>query len=348
MLDLRTTLANGAAEADRLGQTPWASIQAVHEAGLLTATVGNKMPRHEFVSALTSLGAGDPSVALITLMTQMQHIAAAEGIPWPDGVYEQTLNTSQPVLLNAALTEPALGSAIRGGSYATTARQSDGGWIVNGTKSFVTGSEHLAYHLVSVSTTDGHTARAVVPGTREGIRVVHSWDGIGMRASSTHEVVYDNVEIPESHLIALPESDSPRIGEMFSLGISAIYLGIAQAARDELTRYLNERVPSSLGASLATVGRMQDAVGEIEAELISSEETLSSLTRGAGLRVGAAKLITTRAAISVVQAAVKLASSYGLSRSGPLERHLRDVLCAGPQPPHDDMVIRRLGTAALQ
>lgn len=360
---LTETLAASAADADKAGQLSLPSMVAVNEAGLLTATVdkrfgGAAINVGAYVDAFAAMGEGDPSVALVALMTSMQHSAVASGVKWPTEIYNHVLqeSTKRPVLINTARSEPALGASERGGQLATTARRSGTGWVIDGQKSFVTGSENLDYHVVSVAIQgEDQLGRAFIRGDSPGVRVQRTWDGIGMRASSTHEVVYDGVEISDDALIfSGPGTGPPIIGAMFGLGLSAIYLGIARAARDALVKFLNERVPTSLGAPLATVERLQDATGEVTAQLMIAEEVVHSLTARleAGEqpddpRIAAVKLLSTRASINVVQEAVRVAGSYGLSGSGPLERHLRDVLCARPNPPQEDVAIRRLGVASL-
>ncbi|MGO1544459.1 MAG: acyl-CoA dehydrogenase family protein [Gulosibacter sp.] len=361
--ELTKILAASAAEADATGRLSWDSIETVHEAGLLTATVSERFGGREidfgsYVDAYAAMGEGDPAVALVALMTSMQHSAVASGVTWPTDVYEQVLQDSakRPVLVNTARSEPALGASERGGQLATTAHKTERGWVINGRKAFVTGSELLDWHVVLIALPDeGGLARAFVPGNDPGIEVIQSWDGIGMRASSTHDVVYREVEIPDEHLIPSTGGTGPAIiGAMFGIGLSAIYLGVARAARNALVKFLNERVPASLGAPLATVERLQDATGEVTAELIVAEEVLHSattqLSQGVepdATRIAATKLISTRASINVVQESLRIAGSYGLSGSGPIQRHLRDVLCARPNPPQEDVAIRRLGINSL-
>src|SRR5699024_2408881 len=104
-----------------------------------------------------------------------------------------------------------------------------------------------------------------------------------------------------------------------------------------------------------TVYRTNDVTVEVTVLLLMAEEVVHSLASRleAGEqpddpRITAVKLLSTRASINTVQEAVRIAGSYGLSGSGPLERHLRDVLCARPNPPQEDVAIRRLGVASLQ
>jgi alkylation response protein AidB-like acyl-CoA dehydrogenase len=140
----------------------------------------------------------------------------------------------------------------------------------------------------------------------------------------------------------------------FALVVPPIYLGVARAALDWLVGFLRTRVPTALGAPLATLPRFRAAVGEIDAELTAAEDLLAALAArydegepALGPRAAGAKLVTTRAAISAVERAVALVGNNGLTRTNPLERHLRDVLCARVHTPQDDAVAAALGATAL-
>jgi alkylation response protein AidB-like acyl-CoA dehydrogenase len=139
-----------------------------------------------------------------------------------------------------------------------------------------------------------------------------------------------------------------------ALGLTALYLGVASAARDWLIGFLTERTPTALGRPLATLPRFQSAVGEIEASLAAADELVASLAvradagdAAAAERAGIAKLTGTRAAIKAVEQAVALVGNNGLTRRYPLERHYRDVLCARVHTPQDDSILAATGQAAL-
>jgi alkylation response protein AidB-like acyl-CoA dehydrogenase len=129
---------------------------------------------------------------------------------------------------------------------------------------------------------------------------------------------------------------------------------VARSALGWLVGFLHDRVPSGLGAPLATVPRFQAAVGEIEALLAGAEETVFGLAHriddgdpDAYRRVGIAKLLSTRAAITAVEQAVALVGNPGLTRHNPLERHYRDVLCGRVHTPQDDAIVATVGKAVL-
>ena len=173
-------------------------------------------------------------------------------------------------------------------------------------------------------------------------------------------MVLDGVLTPADHAVGLalpgdvPAKDSAFQAEM-TLLLGALYNGVARAARDWLVGFLNQRVPSSLGASLATLPRFQESVGRIEGLLFSNRVLLdrlaSDLDSGAGASVveaGLAKNLVMAQAIAVVQDALALTSNHGLSRHNPLERHLRDVLCGRVHTPQEDSVFVSAGRFALE
>jgi alkylation response protein AidB-like acyl-CoA dehydrogenase len=139
-----------------------------------------------------------------------------------------------------------------------------------------------------------------------------------------------------------------------NLTIAALYTGVARAARNWLVGFLNDRVPANLGAPLASLPRMQEAVGGIEALLMSNRRMISGAAAeydaGFGTSIaeyGVIKTLAAENAISAVQEAVALTSNHGLSRRNPLERHLRDVVCARIHTPQSDSAKIAAGRLAL-
>jgi alkylation response protein AidB-like acyl-CoA dehydrogenase len=194
---LTAELASHAEDVDRSGRFPWEGLQAVHEAGILTAAVRTEHGGHGGLSAVDTvrvfraLGQGDPSTALIAAMTYVAHGAFAP--IWPAELYGRGLpeHAAGPTPVNAIRAEPELGAPARGGLPATTVRRTDDGWVLNGHKGFATGSEGLAYHLVWAVSDDeqpliGHV---IVPSTdadgapTPGIRIERTWDHLGMRGT---------------------------------------------------------------------------------------------------------------------------------------------------------------------
>ncbi|MET0494853.1 MAG: acyl-CoA dehydrogenase family protein [Actinoplanes sp.] len=362
---MTAALATHAEEHDRTADLPVKGLAVVHEAGLLTLTVaaehgGAAGGLHDTVRTLTALGQGDPSVALISAMTLFAHVSAAS---WPAALYAEVLAESavRPTLINSLRVEPDLGTPARGGLPATTARRTAGGWELTGHKIFSTGAAGLRWMQVWARTDEDpvRVGAFLVRTDRPGITVERTWDHLGLRASRSDDVTFDRVAVPEDAVIGLaepgrPGADAGGIRAWNALGIGAIYLGVATAARDWLAGYLRERTPTNLGKPLAALPRFQSEVGVIESRLASASVFLTATAAAADAGTAdpehpaLAKTVATNAAIDAVQRAVALIGNAGLSRHHPLERHLRDVLCGRIHTPQDDAVLGAAGRSILE
>ncbi|GIM95015.1 acyl-CoA dehydrogenase family protein [Paractinoplanes toevensis] len=361
-------LAAGAGEYDRSGAFPHTGIQAVHEAGLLTATVGRQyggpgLGVDGLTRILLALGRGDPSVALIASMTQLPHLFQALRPTWPATVYADVLAASEsgPALLNTCRVEPDLGSPSRGGLPATVARRTANGWSLSGRKRFVTGAAGLRYFLVWAGTDEPapRVGTFVVPADTLGIEVVPAWNQLGLRASGSHDVVFTDVPIPRDDVLDLVPADDPAkqdnlAGGALHLPLAAIYVGVARAAQDWFHRFAHERVPANLGRPIATTDRFKAAAGEIETLLSTAERLLLEATARfaagtppTGAEALAARVIANRHAVAAVTLATRLLGNPGLNRDNPLERHFRDVQSALVHAPQEDVALQAIGAAAL-
>jgi alkylation response protein AidB-like acyl-CoA dehydrogenase len=367
LADVAAALAKRAEEHDRSAAFPADGVAEVHAAGLLTATVapqygGPGAGLGDTVTILRALGRGDPAVALISAMTLFAHALQAIEPSWPDALYRDALAESaqRPVLINTLRVEPELGTPARGGLPATTARRTDDGWSLTGRKIFSTGAEGLTWMNVWARTEDepAQVGGFLVRATSPGITIERTWDHLGLRASRSDDVIFTGTPVPYEATTGLaepaPRQGSPVFMAWNALGLTALYLGVADAARDWLLQFLAERTPASLGRPLATLARFQTAAGEIDAALISAGVLVTALAarvdagdQDAIAQAGVAKLTATRAAIAAVEQAVALIGNNGLTRHHPLERHLRDILCARVHTPQDDSTLTATGRAAL-
>lgn len=367
--EVTARLAATAEEYDRTAAFPEAGIRAVHEAGLLTATVGEQYGGSGLGIAVTArilhaLGEGDPSVALISAMTISVHALQARRPHWPEGLYKRILAESEqgPVLLNHARVEPELGSPARGGLPATTARRTGTGWSISGSKRFVTGAEGLDWFLVW-ATTDEPEPRVgtfAVPGSAPGIEIASRWDHLGLRASGSHDITFHEVEVPDENLVDVApqgpgaEQDNRALAALH-LPLNALYLGVARAAQRYFHRFAHERIPSNLGHPVARTERFRRAAGEIELLLTAAEQLVFTgaerVDAGDGTytpeQALGTKVLAARHALTAVETAVRLLGNPGLSRANPLERHYRDIQCAPVHAPQDDIVLLALGKATL-
>jgi alkylation response protein AidB-like acyl-CoA dehydrogenase len=312
---------------------------------------------------LRHVGRGDPSVALVSAMTLFTHAGQARSGGWPPHIYGEVLAESEqrPVLINALRVEPELGTPARGGLPATIARRDGDRWLLSGHKVFSTGAEALRW-MVVWARTDEDPVRVggfLVRGDAAGVTVLPTWDHLGLRGSRSDDVVLSDVEVPLEATIGLVEHGTApdRAGATTAwnaLGLTALYLGVAEAARDWLVGFLHDRVPTNLGAPLATLPRFQAAVGEIEIALTGANTLVRALAErvdagdpGAIAGAASVKTLGTRAAITAVEQAISLTGNHGLTQTQPLQRHYRDVLCSRVHTPQDDVIISAAGRAAL-
>jgi alkylation response protein AidB-like acyl-CoA dehydrogenase len=359
-------IASTAAEYDRTGDLPWPGLQAAHKAGLLTATVGTRyggpgLGARDTVRILTAIGEGDASVGLLAANLLTTHAAQAAHPTWPAAYYDDLLRRSQdgPALANAIRAEPELGAPARGGLPRTTARRTAGGWVLNGHKAYATGGTGLAYHIVWVLADDGRVGHLVVPGDLPGITWVDTWDHLGLRASNTNDVLYEDVELPADAFVEIPRGadgvyrDPAAMAGPGSFGHPALYLGVARAARSAFADFARSRVPVALGKPIAATERIQAVAGEIDLQIVQAE----TLLHGALLRLeagdaiqaelSAIKVAIARSVIAATQTAVAALGNPGLSRHNSLERHLRDALCIRVHPPQEDAVLLASGRRVL-
>ena len=361
--------AAGAAEHDRLGTFPFANFSRLAEAGLLALRTprqhgGAGAGIREAAQVVGAIAEGEPATALVLAMQYIHHAVLARSACWPADLKARLGREAAGgvSLINALRVEPELGSPARGGLPATTARRAGGAWRISGRKIYSTGVPILSWYAVWAKTDEAPARVGVflVPAGRPGIEIVETWDHLGLRASGSHDVILDDVAIPLDHAVDVRAVDDWTPEDMLQqhtengILLAALYNGVATSARNWLVRFLQDRVPANLGKPLASLPRVEEAVGTIEILLRTNERLIEGL--GADVDAGAllratdahvVKSVVTNNAVEAVQIALSLTGNHGLTRSNPLERHYRDVLCGRIHTPQDDSVRIMLGRTAL-
>lgn len=364
---LGTEFAATAARVDEVGAFPRANFARLHAARLLALTAptafgGRGAGLRDAMTVVGAIARGEPSTALVLTM-QYIHLAALPGPRWPAALARRVLGDAaeRGALINALRVEPDLGTPLRGGLPATTARRTAGGWSISGRKIYSTGLPGLSWGIVWARTDEEapRVGQFLVPMDAPGITIEETWNPLGMRATASHDALFDAVAVPLDHAVDIrPPAEwtarEPGPAAWQAVLLGALYDGVARAARDWLVAFLHERRPANLGASLATVPRLQEALGAIEERLAVNARLLRSAARDvdAGdppsiVESNLLKVALTDNAIAAVERAVALTGNHGISRHNPLERHLRDVLCARIHSPQDDTARVAAGRAAL-
>ncbi|MFK0165150.1 acyl-CoA dehydrogenase family protein [Rhizobium sp. NPDC090279] len=362
LADVTRKLAAAAPAADASSAFPWAGIEAVHAAGLLESTVATRFGGKGASIAdvgriLAALGRGDPSVALISSMTIFAHLGQAVGSKWPEQLYRRLLEDARdrPVLLNAARVEPDLGSPARGGLPDTLARRTTGGWAISGRKRFVTGALGLTHFLVWARTdeTPQRVGTFVVASERPGIKVIENWKSLGMRASGSHDVEFQDVEVPLEDVLDLVDvsigTQDNRAHAAASVALTAIYLGAAEAAQEAFIRFGHERIPANLGVPIARTERFISAAGEIDLLVGGARQILFNAldhSLGEPETLIRARLLAARNIRDAVQLAVRTLGNPGINGDLGIERHFRDIQSVLVHAPQEDTSVSILGRSA--
>ena len=367
-----------AADHDRAGRFPHDNFATLQRHGLVGLTVpaahgGRGGTLADARRVIGAVARGEPATALILTMTYLQHQAIGRADSrWPRHLRERVARdtAAHGALINALRVEPALGSPARGGLPGTVGKRTAEGWTLNGHKLYTTGIEGLRWLSVWGRTDDlaAQVGVFLVPRDAPGVRVIESWDHLGLRASGSHEVVFEDVKIPLDHAVDLraPEAWIPGNGSATEIEayaqqqawmvvlLGSLYDAVAQAAEAWLIDFVQTRAPGSLGAPLASLPRVQEQIGEVEALLRSNRVLLDHAAAevDAGRTppasdCGLLKYSVTANAVRAVEIALQLSGNHGLSRQNPLERHYRDVLCSRIHTPQNDAILAAAGKAAL-
>ncbi len=232
------------------------------------------------------------------------------------------------------LTEPTAGSDA--GSLRTTARTDGDRWILNGTKIFVTNGVEAEVLVIYARTGPETGSRGISAFLAEkgdpGLSVGKIEHKLGIRASSTCEIVLDDCRLPNDRLlgergkgfhIALATLDGGRIG------IAAQALGIARAASEEATAYARER--RQFGRPIADFQAIQWKIADMTTRIQASRLLTyrAAWVRDQGRRhtqeASMAKLFASETAMWVGTQAVQIFGGYGYIQDYPVERHFRDA-----------------------
>lgn len=232
------------------------------------------------------------------------------------------------------LTEPNAGSDA--GGTETTAVDKGDYYLLNGGKIFITNAPKADTYVVFAVTTPDIGTRGIsafiVEKGWEGFDFGDHYDKLGIRSSTTAELIFNDVKVPKENLlgkegegfkIAMSTLDGGRIG------IAAQALGIAQGAIDETVKYTKERV--QFGRSIASFQNTQFALAEMQTRvdaarlLVYRAAAMKDEGEPYSSAAAMAKLFASEAARDVTCRAVQLFGGYGYTRDYPVERMMRDA-----------------------
>lgn len=375
--ELADVFAQRATEHDLAGTVAYENFADLRTSGYLTLTVPRDLGGWgasvlDVTLAQQRLAQGDGATALITsmhLVNVARLVEARESAPeFVEHICKAVVEDG--AMINTIASEPAMGSPSRGGRPTTVARrQPDGSWRISGRKTFATGSHVLSFYLVSCAIEDttgkgelppvkSDRGSFLVPANVPGVRIEDTWQTLGMRASDSNDLVLEDVHVAASAYMDEKVKADAQVQarqNAWGLVVNAVYLGIAQAARDEAIRFARKRRPNSLNQSIATVPHIQEKVAKMDMALLQSKAMLFDVAAQYGedatrLSPGifaATKYLVTNHAVEIVELAMRVIGGAGLSLSQPVQRYYRDVRAGLHHPPMDDTTLALLAREAL-
>ncbi len=333
-------LAPNAAQWDHDAHLPDAIVAQLGELGLLGMIVpqelgGSYTDYVAYALAMEEVAAGDAACATMMSVHNSVGCGPILGFGTPAQKDRWLADMAAGRLIGAfCLTEPHAGSEAN--NLRTRAELRDGKWVLNGAKQFVTNGQRAGVAIVFAMTDPEAGKRGIsaflVPTDTPGFIVGKPEKKMGIRASDTCPITFENCAIPEENLlgnrgeglkIALSNLEGGRIG------IAAQALGIARAAFDKARRYAGERV--QFGKPIAEHQAIQQKLADMAVQINAARLLVhhAAKLRTAGLpclsEASQAKLFASEMAERVCSDAIQIHGGYGYLVDYEVERHYRDA-----------------------
>jgi alkylation response protein AidB-like acyl-CoA dehydrogenase len=328
---------------DEAGEYPLATVKELGKLGLMGIVFpaeygGAGMGYVEYVTAIDELSRVDGSVGIIVAA----HTSLCSNHIFIAGNEEQK-RKYLPKLASGefigcwGLTEPGAGSDA-GGARCSAVRKG-GNWVLNGTKTFITNG-HYADVAVVVAVTDkttgthGLSAFVVEKGTK-GFRAGKKENKLGLRASDTSELIFEDCLVPAANLVGKEGDgfiDAMRVLDGGRISIAALSLGMAQGAFQAALKYSKQRKQfgKAISEFQAIQWKLADMATEIDAARLLTMRAASM--KDAGMKTtqesSMAKLYASEVAVRCANEGVQIHGGYGFIKDYPAEKFYRDVkLC---------------------
>ncbi len=328
---------------DEASEFPLAAVKKLGAMGLMGVIIpqeyrGAGLGYVDYVLAIEELSAVDGSVGLTmaahnSLGTNHIFLAGNEA---QKRKYVSRLATGE-WLAAWALTEPGSGSDAS--SARTTAMKKGDRYVLNGNKTFITNGRYADVVVVIAITdrskeTHGLSAFVIEKGTK-GFKAGKKENKLGLRASDTSELIFEDCEIPAENLLGAEGEgfiDAMRVLDGGRISIAALSLGIARGALDAALKYVKER--RQFGKAIAEFQGIQWKLADMATELDAARllTQRAAVLKDAGRKVtresSMAKLFASEVAVHICNEAVQLLGGYGFIKDYPVEKFYRDVkLC---------------------
>ncbi len=334
-------VAPAAAEADEREEFPLETVKRMAEIGLFGIPFPEEVGGQggdllSFCLCLEEIARYDSSVAI----TLEAAVGLAANPIFRFGTKEQQERWLVPMAHGEAvgafaLTEPGGGSDAR--AIRTTARLEKDGWVLDGSKAFITNSGTPITSVILVAARDeaagdGAISTIVVPAGTPGLTVGPGYRKVGWRASDTHEVVFEGCRVPAEHLLGARGRGYAEFLETLADGriaIAALSVGLARGCMEESVRYMGEREAFGrpIGAFEALQFKAADMRMGVETARLAYQRAAWLRDRGRPFATEAsiAKLHASEVAVSAALDAVQIHGGYGFVEESAVARFYRDA-----------------------
>ncbi|MGE0224644.1 MAG: acyl-CoA dehydrogenase family protein [Acetobacteraceae bacterium] len=369
-LELAADFATRSSLHDRDASHPTENYDILRREGFLALTVPKEWggAGHDFLThtiAYEALGQGCPSTALSFNM----HASVVNPVLESPEVSQESkrliadLVVRQGRMIGGNFSEPGHTSLIGERPLTVRAKKVQGGWSITGRKMFASMLEAADYVLVlaypdeSTSPTAGMLL--LVPPDAPGRSVNANWDTLGMRATRSDSLILEDCRVPESAAVFRAEDIRTFRVDYFNWfwgSYTAVYLGLAIAAYQEVLRIVKERQPAGYRQPLAYHPDVRRHVAEMSvdleaARLIVYHSAWLSATEGPTPRTTAAlhraKYMVGEAAARITRTGLTLGGAHGIFKGSRIEQLFRDGALAAIQPPAADYCLWTMGIHEL-
>ena len=370
--ELAADFSKRAADHDRDRTSPVENYRKLYEAGLFGLTIPKKYGGLGsgflgYTIAIEELAQGCAATAMSWNMHASGTAAIMENPEISEEMkqYVADLVIKEGKLLCQSVSEPTSSSLI-GQSYTPSliAKKVDGGYLLNGKKAFSSMFEASDYvYLFAHPEGDPNPQSSIgffIDTKSEGIKVFDVWDTLGMRATRSNTVEYNNVFVPESQVLhktdAFLESFIMKNAAWAFGTFASLYYGIGRGVANWVKETLITRKPKGYAQPMGYHPSMRLRAGEIFSEMESARFMVyyaawTHDTKGAGPETYAAclraKYIMMQAVSKTVRSASIACGAHGLIKGLPFERMVRDAFTAPIMPPNEDAVLDQIGVMDL-
>jgi alkylation response protein AidB-like acyl-CoA dehydrogenase len=329
-------------EWDQAQQFPTALVPKLAALGLMGIQFpeeygGAGMSAIDYCICIEELARVDPAVAL----SVAAHTGLCAAHISRSGTDEQKQRFLAPLARGEKIGAWALTESTSGSDAAnmrtTATREADGGWLLNGSKTFTTHGR-VGDVIVVVAVTSARVARSkgvsafIVEKGTPGFTPGKKEDKLGMRASDTSETIFENCRVPAGHLLGKEGHgfiDTMQVLDAGRIGIAALAVGLAQGAYEAAVQYASDRQAFGhpISGFQAIRWKLADNATRIEAARLLTYRAayLKDRDERTTLESAMAKLYASEMAVKAADDCVQIHGGYGFVRDYPAEKFFRDV-----------------------